>query len=244
MRVGFAAVALVGVWRPRPGAYARRDLWLAALFGIALAGMNVSFYSALNRVPLGIAVTVEFVGPLCVALAGSRRLLDLAWVVLAGAGILCLAPIGSATVDPVGLGFALLAGFCWAAYIYLSAQVGAVFVGGSGLAIAMVVGTLALLPIGVASAGRHLIEPGLLVGGSTVAVLSSLIPYSLEMEALRTMPTRVFGVLMSLEPAAAAILGFVILRQVLGPRALAAIVLVTAASLGASRGGNAPTVTD
>jgi inner membrane transporter RhtA len=159
--------------------------------------------------------------------------------VLAGAGILLLAPLGSfgADLDPVGVGFALLAGSLWAAYILLSARTGQAFPGGTGLVIAMCVGTVVLAPVGISSAGAALLHPGPLLAGLGVAVLSSAIPYSLELEALRRLPARVFGVLMSLEPAAAALVGFLILRETLGPRAIAAIVLVSAAAAGASRFG-------
>jgi inner membrane transporter RhtA len=199
--------------------------------------MNLAFYEALERIPLGIAVTIEFCGPLGVAVAGSRRAMDGVWVVLAACGILLLAPWGGIHLDAWGVFFALVAATCWATYIYLSARVGRVFPGGGGLALAMTAGGIALLPFGIADAGVHLFEPRLLLGGLAVALLSSVIPYSCELEALRTLPTRVFGVLMSLEPAVAAVMGFLILHQVLSARALSAIVLVTAASVGASRSG-------
>ncbi|MDQ2743648.1 MAG: EamA family transporter, partial [Chloroflexota bacterium] len=157
--------------------------------------------------------------------------------------IILLTPWGGISVDPLGIGFALLAGACWATYILLSARVGAAFSGGQGLAIAMGVGGVVLLPFGIVSGGTHLFQPGLLLAGLAVALLSSVVPYSLELEALRSMPTRVFGVLMSLEPAVAAIVGFIVLHQVLGVRAVAALVLVSVASLGAARTGK-PVVVD
>lgn len=237
MRIGFAAVVLLALWRPRVRGHAWQDLLLATLFGLAVAGMNLSFYSALNRIPLGIAVTLEFAGPLGVAVVGSRRLGDLVWAGLAAAGIVLLTPWGGVSLDPVGVLFALLAGLLWAAYIVLSARVGRAFRGGQGLALAMVAGGIFLLPAGIAGAGIHLLRPNLIVGGMVLALLSSVIPYSLELEALRSLPTRVFGVLMSLEPAVAAAIGFVVLRQVLGIRAVLALILVSIASLGASRGG-------
>ena len=236
LRVGFAALVLLLLWRPPLGRlHTRADYLVAVLFGLALAGMNFSIYLALDRIPLGIAVTLEFVGPLGVAVAGSRRLLDLLWVVLAAAGILLLAPLGilgEAALDPVGVGFAFLAGSFWAAYILLSARTGSVFPGGTGLVIALCVGTVALLPVGIASGGAALLDPGLLLIGFGVAMLSSAIPYSLELEALRKLPARVFGVLMSLEPAVAALVGFVVLGERLGMRVLASIVLVTVAAAG------------
>jgi inner membrane transporter RhtA len=240
LRVGFAALILLLMWRPRLGGYARSDYGVAIVFGLALAGMNFAFYSALERIPLGVAVTLEFTGPLAVAVAGSRRLIDLLWVILAATGILLLAPLnlfGGVDLDPVGVALALLAGTLWGSYILLSARTGRVFPGGTGLALAMCVGALALVPVGVAEAGYALLDPRILLVGFGVAMLSSAIPYSLEMEALRKLPARVFGVLMSLEPAVAALVGFVVLGERLGLRALAAVVLVTMAAAGASRFG-------
>ena len=246
LRVGFAALILLVMWRPRLGRHARSEYATALVFGLALAGMNFAFYSALERIPLGVAVTLEFTGPLGVAVMGSRRLLDLLWVVLAAAGILLLAPLnlfGGVDLDPVGVALALLAGTLWGSYILLSARTGRVFPGGTGLAVAMCVGALALVPVGVAEAGYALLDPGVLLVGFGVAMLSSAIPYSLEMEALRKLPARLFGVLMSLEPAVAALIGFVILGERLGLRALAAVLLVTVAAAGASRfGGREPGV--
>ena len=207
------------------------------VFGLALAAMNLSLYLAIDRIPLGVAVTLEFVGPLGVAVAGSRRLLDGLWVVLAATGVLLLAPLnvlGATDLDPVGVAFALLAGVFWASYILLSARVGGAFPGGTGLVISLCVGTLVLLPIGIAIGGYALLDPKLLLMGLGVAILSSAIPYSLELSALRTLPTRVFGVLMSLEPAVAALVGFLVLGELLDWRAVAAIVLVTVAAAGAS----------
>jgi inner membrane transporter RhtA len=233
LRIGFAALVLALLWRPQVRGHTRGDWATVALFGIVLAGMNLSFYEALDRIPLGIAVTIEFAGPLAVAVAGSRRALDLVWVVLAAAGILLLAR-GGGGVDVAGVLFALLAGAFWAAYILLSVRAGRAFPGGSGLALAMVVGAALVLPAGAAEAGTDLLLPSVLVAGFGVALLSSAIPYSLELEALRRMPARVFGILMSLEPAMAALAGFVILGQDLSGRQLVAIALVAAASAGAS----------
>ncbi|MBA3789911.1 MAG: EamA family transporter [Rubrobacter sp.] len=240
LRIGFAALVLLALWRPRLRGYARRDYLVATLFGLVLAGMNLSIYLSFDRIPLGIAVTLEFIGPLGVAVAGSRRALDFIWVALAATGILLLAPLGilgDTNLDPVGVAFALLAGLFWAAYILLSARVGRVFPGMAGLVIALLIGTLALLPVGVVSGGAALLDPNLLLAGLAVALLSSAIPYSLELQALRKLPARVFGVLMSLEPAVAALIGFVVLGERLGLRALLAVALVTLAAAGASRFG-------
>jgi inner membrane transporter RhtA len=240
LRVFVAALLLMVIWRPRIAGHSRSDLLTAAAFGLALAAMNLTFYEAIARIPLGIAVTIEFVGPLAVAVAGSRRALDGLWVLLAAAGIVLLARAGG-HVETTGVLLALLAGVFWAAYILLSARAGQAFPGGSGLAIAMAVGGTALIPVGVGGAGADLLDPGLLAAGAGVAMLSSAIPYSLELEALRRLPARVFGILMSAEPAMAALAGFVILGEDLRVRDIVAIALVASASAGASLSARPPT---
>jgi inner membrane transporter RhtA len=257
LRLGFAALALLVVWRPwrslaRRGAASRTGVSASAsdarrsayvtvvLFGLVLALMNVTFYTALTRIPLGVAVTVEFVGPLGVAVAGSRRALDVLWVVLAAGGIVLLAPLGvlgAGQLDLLGLLLALGAGACWGMSIPLTARVGRAFSGGTGLSLAMTVGALVILPVGVVGAGGALLNPTLLLLGAGVALLSTLIPYSLEIAALRRMSTSAFGVFMSLEPAIAALVGWVVLREVLELRAIIALVLVTTAAIGATRWG-------
>ena len=230
LRLAFAAIVLWAIWRPRLAG----DLRLAGAFGVALGLMNWSFYEAIDRIPLAIAVTIEFAGPLLVAVIGSRRPLDGVWIALAAAGIVVLVDPGGGSVDPAGVGFALAAAACWMAYIYLSKRTGAAFPGGSGLAIAMAVGALIVLPAGVIEAGGALVEPDLLGSALIVALLSSVLPYSLELEALRRLPEAVFGVLMSLDPAVAALVGFVALGQDLGARELVAIAMVVVASVGAA----------
>jgi inner membrane transporter RhtA len=235
LRLAFAAIVLVAIWRPpfaRPREEAKRDV---LAFGVALAAMNTSFYLALDRIPLGIAVTLEFVGPLGVAFAASRRRLDLVWAGLAAAGIVLLAPGPGGDLDLLGVVLALVAGGFWAAYIVLSARIGRLYPGGQGLALAMVVGASLLVAPGIADGGRELLDPGLLAAAFAVAMLSSAIPYSLELEALRRLPRGVFGVLMSLEPAVAATVGFILLEQDLIGREVVAIGLVVAASAGALR---------
>lgn len=246
LRLGVAAVLLglmVRLRLRRLTRLPRRGVRLALLFGLILGGMNVSIYVALERIPLGVAVAVEFLGPLMVALAGSRRALDALWALLAGAGVLMLSgalSIGTtAGVDTVGLAFALVAGGCWAAYIVVGQRLGNALPPTQGLAIALVVATVALAPLGVAQGGGALLRPDLFAIGAAVAVLSSVIPYSLELLALRRMPARVFGVLMSLEPGVAALLGFLVLREVLRPTQLVAILLITTASVGATALGGA-----
>jgi inner membrane transporter RhtA len=240
LRVLFAALVLVAVWRPAVAGRSPAEWRLIAVFGLALAGMNLAFYESLERIPLGIATTFEFVGPLGVAIAGSRRPVDLAWVVLAGTGIVLLSDFGGADLDRLGVALALLAGGFWAAYILLSARVGSVFPGASGLALAMVAGAVMLAPVGIADAGGDLLVPGVLAVAVAVAILSSAIPYTLEMEALRRMPAGVFGVMMSIEPAVAALAGFIVLDEGLATRELVAILLVVAASAGAARNAHVP----
>ena len=240
LRLGTASVLLAIVWHPRPLHSNARSIALAAMFGAVLAAMNLSFYSAIHRIPLGIAVSLEFVGPLSVAVAGSRRRIDLLWVALAAAGILSLTRGATHELDGLGVAFALIAGGLWAAYILLSARVGQAFERGTGLALAMCVATLLVLPVGIAAGGGRLLEPRTLALGAAVGLLSSAIPYSFELEALRRIAAPVFGVLMSLEPAFAALAGLVVLGQSLSLRGALGIALVIAASIGASRRAREP----
>jgi inner membrane transporter RhtA len=235
LRLLSAAIVLVLLWRPRIRGRTTRELWLAALFGLVLAAMNLSFYHAIARIPLGIGVTIEFVGPLAVAIAGSRRRLDLVWIALAAAGILALMRGDAHSLDTLGVLLALVAGAMWGLYIILNARVGRAFERGDGLALAMSVATLVMIPVGIGEGGAHLLAPHALLLGAAVGMLSSAIPYSCEMEALRRMSTSVFGVLMSIEPAMAAIAGLLVLGQSLGAREVAGIALVVVASAGASR---------
>ena len=241
LRLGLAAGVLVAWWRPRLGGHARADLAVVAAFGIALGTMNLAIYEAMDRIPIGVAVTIEFAGPLGLAVALSRRALDLLWVALAVAGILLLTdPFGASGLNAAGVGFALLAAAAWAVYIPLSARTGRLFPGGSGLALAMAFATLLVAPAGIAAGGERLLEPALLAAGAGVALASSVIPYSLELESLRRIPARVFGVLMSLEPAVATLAGFLVLGQALGARDLFAIGLVVAASAGVTAARTSP----
>lgn len=238
LRTAFAALVLAAVFRPRAlprTASARRDV---LAFGLVLAGMNLCFYLALERLPLGIAVTFEFVGPLAVATLASRTRADLLWAALAAAGVLLLAPGVGDGLDPLGVAFALAAGGFWGGYILLSARVGRGEGGRSGLALAMVFSAILLAPAGIAEAGGELLAPAVLAVGLAVALLSSAIPYTAELEALRRLPAGTFGVLLSLEPAVAALVGLVALDQGLPARELAAIALVVFASAGAL--GSAP----
>ncbi|HEX4654761.1 MAG TPA: EamA family transporter [Mycobacteriales bacterium] len=235
LRIGLSALLLLAIARPSPSGRSVDDVRLVIAFGVALAGMNFTFYEALSRIPLGVAVTVEFVGPLSVAVLGSRRRLDLVWVALAAAGVVLLTS-GGGGVDGLGILLAFVAGMLWAGYILLAQRVGAVFPGASGLALALVVGTIGLAPFGIWSGGSALVDPSVLGRGCAVALLSSAIPYSLEIYALRRLRASVFGVLMSLEPAFAALSGLVFLSQHLRMREWVALVCVMAASVGATRG--------
>ncbi|MDT4957583.1 MAG: inner rane transporter RhtA [Pseudonocardiales bacterium] len=240
LRLALSGAMLLAISRPRLRGRTRADLRAAIAFGLVLGGMNWSFYEALDRLPLGVAVTIEFLGPLTVAVAGSRRLLDAVWVVLAAGGVGLLALRGdNHDIDPVGIALALLAGACWAGYILLSKRVGASFAALDGLAIALAVGTLLVLPVGIAQGGTALLHPGVLAGGLAVALLSSLIPYSLEIVALRRLKASTFGLLMSLEPAFAALAGVIVLSQHLTGILLIALVMVVTASVGTTVTGRA-----
>ncbi len=257
LRLWTAAVLLAllgarGLRREITGLVRRRawtDAAVVVAFGLTLAVMNYCIYQAFARIPLGIAVTVEFLGPLAVAVAASRRALDLAWVALAGAGVALLSQEGGsaahpaghglaghglAGLNPAGLAFALAAGAAWAVYILLSAATGRRFPGSSGLTLAMAVAALAVTPAGLLAGGRDLLRPGVLGTGAAIGLLSSIIPYSLELETLRRVPAKVFGIWMSVEPAVAALIGLAMLGQSLSLAEWAAIGCVTVASAGAA----------
>ncbi len=244
LRLATSTIVLVLIARPLllvgAKAWRRTDLVVAAAFGLSLATMNFAIYESFSRIPLGIAVTIEFLGPLGVAIAFSRRWLDLVWVALAAAGVVLLMRGDSGSVTAAGVGFALLAAAAWAGYILLSAQTGRRFPGSSGLAIASVVATLLVLPVGVSTGGGDLLRPEVLMIGAAIGLLSSVIPYSFELEALRRMPAKVFGIFMSLEPVAAALVGLVVLGEVLDAREWTAIGCVVVACLGATRSQDAP----
>jgi inner membrane transporter RhtA len=237
LRTAFAAIILAAAWRPSLRGYTRRQYGVLLLYGASLAVMNLGFYASIERIPLGISVTIEFTGPLMVAVLGSRRPLDIVWIVLAALGIILLSPIGDFRLDPLGVLYAVVAGICWAGYIVLGSHAGREFRGATGLSLALLVSSVMLLPIGLASAGANLLNPLLLLTGLGVAILSSAIPFSLDFEALKRIPPRVFGVLTSLEPAVAALVGVLILSEHLDVRAIIAIALVTVAAMGASKFG-------
>jgi inner membrane transporter RhtA len=233
LRIFFAAAVLLLVWRP--SLRLNRRMWAVVVgYGVVLGLMNLFFYLSLARIPLGIAVTVEFLGPLTIALAGSRRWRDALWALLAAAGVVLLTD-GSGDLDMLGLLFALIAGVCWGSYILLASALGKQSAEGGGLALSMAVGALVVVPFGFAESGTALFSPWILVVGLGVALLSSVIPYSLELEALRKIPPRVFGVLMSMEPAVAALIGLTVLGESLHTMQWVAVLCVVAASAGATR---------
>jgi threonine/homoserine efflux transporter RhtA len=211
------------------------DAAVAVSFGIALAVMNFSFYQAFSRIPLGVTVTIEFLGPLAVAVAGSRHLRDVGWVILAATGVVLLTQGGHGHLNVTGVLFAGLAGACWAAYIVLSSATGRRFPGSTGLAIAMVISAVLITPPALIAGGGAMFRPAVLATGAAIGILSSVIPYRLELESLRRMPTRLFGVWMSLEPAVAALIGLVMLGQRLSVVEWVAIVCVMIACAGAAQ---------
>jgi inner membrane transporter RhtA len=245
LRLGFATLMLWLVWRPwrmRLRAPAARTL---VMYGIALGCMNLLFYSALQRIPLGIAVALEFTGPLAVAMASSNRPLDFLWIALAALGLLMLLPLGAASqvLDPVGIACALGAGVCWARYIVFGRRAG-IQHGGQTTAIGMLIGAIVIVPFGVAHAGSRLLSPAILPAALGVALLSSALPYSLEMFAMTRLPTRTFGVLLSLDPALGALSGLGFLGERLTWlqwAAIGSIVLASAGSAATSRSTPAPT---
>jgi inner membrane transporter RhtA len=233
LRLFTSAVILLIMARPRLPGHSRRD-WLIVLgFGVSLMTMNWAIYQSFARIPLGIAVTIEFLGPLAVAVIGSRRLRDLIWVLLAATGVALLGA-SRATLSPAGVGFALLAGLGWACYILLSAQTGRRWPGLTGLALASMVGAIALAPPAILDAGSRLLNSTVLALGVAVGLLSSVIPYSFELMALRRIPPRVFSILMSLEPAAAALAAMIVLGEILTLIQWLAMACVVIASIGAT----------
>jgi inner membrane transporter RhtA len=233
LRLVFAAVILLVVVRPRVRAWTRRQWFAAVVLGLALAGMNSLIYLAVARIPLGVAVTLEFTGPLVLALVQTRRLRDAAWAIVAFAGVILL---GLGTTSGVAIGGVLLAfgaAAFWAAYILASSRVGRVIEGIDGLVVAIVVAAIVVAPFGAVPAAKAIVlDPALIWVFLIVAVLTSALPYALELVALRSLPTRVFGVLSSLGPAVAALAGLIVIGQRLDLREVVALVLVTIASVG------------
>ena len=233
LRLVLAAAILSLIVRPSLRGRTRSDLLAVLAYGLILGVMNWSFYESLARLPLGVAVTIEFTGPLAVAIAGSRRALDGLWVLLAGGGVVLLALRGDRSdITAAGVLLALSAGVCWAAYILVSQRVGRTWAQVDGLAIALWIGTLVVVPAGIAQGGDALLRPSVIAGGAAVAILSSILPYSFELIALRRLRAATFGLLMSLEPAVAALAGVIVLGQPLRAITAIAIVMVVVASVG------------
>ncbi|MFE1286966.1 DMT family transporter [Streptomyces sp. NPDC058751] len=235
LRLLAAAVILLVFCRPRLRGHSRADWGTVAVFGIAMGAMNGLFYESAARIPLGAAVTLEVLGPLALSVLASRRAVNAVWAGLALCGVFLLSGGGFGGLDPVGAAFALGAGAMWAAYIVFSARTGNRFPQADGLALAMAVAALLFLPLGIVESGTRLLDPTTVALGSAVAVLSSVLPYTLELLALRRLPASTFAILMSLEPAIAATAGFLILDQALSAVQAAAIALVIGASMGAVR---------
>ncbi|WP_277962630.1 threonine/homoserine exporter RhtA [Pseudomonas sp. RIT-To-2] len=235
LRLIFAAVIMVLLLRPWRATLTARSLLTVVIYGIALGGMNFLFYMALRSVPLGIAVALEFTGPLAVALFASRKPLDFLWIALAVLGLVLLVPTGDAQagLDPVGVAYALGAGACWALYILFGQKAGADN-GIQGAALGVVVAAVFIAPIGIVHAGTALLSPALLPVALGVAVLSTALPYSLEMVALTRLPARTFGTLMSIEPAFGALSGLLFLHEVLSFNQWLAIASIITASIGAT----------
>lgn len=235
LRLLVAAIVLMAVCRPKVRGHSRADWRTVVIFGLTMAAMNGLFYQSVARIPLGPAVTLEVLGPLVLSVLTSRRVLNLLWAGLALGGVFLLGGGGFSSLDPVGVAFALSAGAMWAAYIVFSARTGRRFPQADGLALAMVVAAVAFLPLGIADSGTRLINPTTVALGGAVAVMSSVLPYTLELLALRRLPAATFAILMSLEPAVAATAGFLVLDQALSATEALAIALVIAASMGAVR---------
>ncbi len=235
LRLLVAAIVLMVICRPKVRGHSRADWTTVLLFGLTMAAMNGLFYQSVARIPLGPAVTLEVLGPLVLSVVASRRALNLLWAGLALGGVFLLGGGGFGSLDAAGVAFALSAGAMWAAYSVFSARTGRRFPQADGLALAMVVAAVAFLPLGIAESGTRLLDPTTVALGAAVAVLSSVLPYTLELLALRRLPASTFAILMSLEPAVAATAGFLVLHQALSATEALAIALVIAASMGAVR---------
>ncbi|MBI1685735.1 EamA family transporter [Caulobacter hibisci] len=233
-RVGFAALLLLLLWRPWRFPLSRRDLMGVAFYGVATGVMNLCFYMALRTIPLGVALAIEFMGPLSLSLLHARKPSHFLCIGLAAFGLLLLLPLklGAGALDLVGVAFALAAAVCWALYIVAGKRLGHLH-GGRSVALGMSVAALVVVPFGIASAGAALLDPRLMLLGLVVAICSSAVPYSLEMIALKRIPKRTFGVMLSVEPAIGALAGVIVLAELLSPQQWIAIACIVAASAGA-----------
>ena len=232
LRLAFAAVLLIVATRRTINSGARRHAGSLLLYGAILGVMNLSFYEAISRIPLGIAVAIEFVGPLGLAAITSRRARDFAWIALGGLGIVLLTPEIGRALDPVGVALAGVAGLCWAGFTVMSQRVGRVMPGNSGLAFAMLVAALVVLPVELAVGSLAGLNAGLLAAALAVAILSTAMPLTLEFEALKRMTARTYGILVTMEPVVATVVGALLLTQAIGVQGILAVACVTAAALG------------
>jgi inner membrane transporter RhtA len=240
LRLGLAAVAMLAITRPRVRSWQRSQWQAVLLYGVSIAGTNAFFYAALTRLPLGSAVTIQFVGPLSLAAVLSRRVRDLGWVVLAVTGVAILGFAGSGhtaaggSLSLVGVAFALVSAAFWAMYVLTGSRASSAVPGCGGLAVAMTAASVILVPFGLRGAAHITGQPHLMLLAVGMAIMASVVPYSLELAAMRRAPKRVFGILLSLEPAIATTAGWLLLGQRPGPAALAAIIIVIAASTGST----------
>ncbi|MCG4635001.1 EamA family transporter [Bilophila wadsworthia] len=235
LRLMFAALVLLPVMRPWRAKLNRKQWLPIILYGLSTGVMNMCFYQAISRIPLGVGVALEFTGPLAIAMLGSRRLIDFLWIALAVGGLLLLLPIHefSGNLDPVGVAFALGAGFCWAMYIFFGKRAGNAG-GGASVSLGMIVGACAILPFGVASAGTSMFSMSVLPLALLLGVFSSALPYGLEIVALKQLPAQTFGILMSMEPVLAALSGIIFLGEQLNVAQWVALACIIVASIGAT----------
>jgi inner membrane transporter RhtA len=235
LRTSLASVLFFALWRPAIRGYRPQDYLLITIYGITIAAMMLCFYAAIDRIPLGITVAIAFVGPLGIAVVGSQRRSDLVWVALAAGGIILLSPLTGVVLDPIGLLLAFLSAVGWAVFILLTGRVSRTFPASEGLAVAMAVAAVVSIPFGLVGAVKVLPSLSLVVLGVVVALLSSAIPFGFEFEALKRLPAPVYGVLTSLEPVVAVLVGFIVLHETLGLREIAGIVMVTVAAAATAR---------
>ncbi|MFE3870465.1 DMT family transporter [Flavobacterium sp. ZS1P70] len=234
LRIAISAIILLAVYRPNLSKITARQWKFVIPYGLSLGAMNLIFYLAIERIPIGLAVTLEFIGPLLVAVLGSKRIIDFLWVLLAAAGIVLIAPWSNNGIDLVGVLFALLAGALWASYIVLGGKISKIMEGGEAVATGMLFAALLIVPFGIIGNGLNNLTPSLWGLGIALALLSSAIPFTLEMKALGQMPARTFSILMSLEPAAASICGLLFLQEYLTVNEILAVIFVIIASVGAT----------
>ena len=234
LRIGISAIILLAIYRPNLFKITPNQWKIVIPYGLSLGAMNLIFYLAIERIPIGLAVTLEFIGPLLVAVIGSKRLIDYLWVLLATAGIVLIAPWSNNGIDLLGVLFALLAGAFWAAYIVLGTKVSKIMKGGDAVATGMLFASILIVPFGILENGLTNLTPTFLYLGIALALLSSAIPFTLEMKALGQLPARTFSILMSLEPAAASIFAFIFLQEYLTFNEILAVVFVVIASVGST----------